>query len=374
MTHINVAIRPALEWAVMIACLALCGDLTMAATASSDVYTLPLGDSPSSYVNGVFFDGKYIWAAVQNPDGGVLVKLSTSGQTLATVGVGSGPDKIAFDGTNIWVTDYASSALTVVAENGNVVATIPLAPSANPEGILFDGKYIWVANNGGGLNSVSKFDISTRTLIGTYQVGLAPDAVAFDGTNIWVANTYNNNVWVIDRTTGAYLASYTTGSITVPLFPTGVIYDGTNIWVANGTGVNIGTSGSQGISSVSKIRPADGTILGTYTVGHLARDLVYDGTSIWVCNANDNTVSRLRAADVALLGTYPTGIEPRAIAFDGSKIWVADSGQNTLTIIAPQAGAGSSQGISGVTPAVVTQQAVGTVPGVGAALNVLLDN
>src|ERR1700679_317599 len=109
MTHVNVAIRRALEWAAMIACLALCGELAMAATVSSNVYTLTVGDSPSSYVNGVFFDGKYIWTAVQNPDGGVLVKLSTSGQILATAGVGTSPDKIAFDGTNIWLTDYASS-------------------------------------------------------------------------------------------------------------------------------------------------------------------------------------------------------------------------------------------------------------------------
>ena len=124
---------------------------------------------------------------------------------------------------------------------------------------------------------------------------------------------------------------------------------------------------------MEKIRPSDFTILGTYTVGHLARDMVYDGTSIWVCNGNDNTVSRLRAADVALLGTYPTGAEPRAIAYDGIKIWVANSAQNTLTVIAPS-NATPSQGITGVTPVVVTQRVVGTTPGVGAALNVLLDN
>jgi DNA-binding beta-propeller fold protein YncE len=371
MTHVNAAIRRALEGAVMIACLALGCDLAMAATTSSKIYTLTIGDSTSSTADGVFFDGQYIWGAVQNPDGGVLVKLSTSGQTLMTVGVGTSPDKIAFDGANIWVTDYASNDVRVVAENGNVLTTIPL-PSANPEGITFDGKYIWVANDGAGQNSVSKFDISTRTLIATYPVGIAPDAVAFDGTAIWVANTYSNAIWKIDRDTGKPLGGVASG-----LFPTSVIYDGAYIWFANGTGVNIGTSASQGISSVSKVRPSDFTVLGTYTVGHLARDMVYDGSSIWVCNGNDNTVSRLRAADVALLGTYPTGTEPRAIAYDGSKIWVANSGQNTLTIIAPigaSGNGGAAGGITGVTPVVFTQQAVGTVPGLGPALNVVLDN
>jgi DNA-binding beta-propeller fold protein YncE len=373
MTQANFSICRALEWGVRTASLALCSGLAMAATVSSNVYTLTIGDSSSSTVNGVFFDGHYIWTAVQNPDGGVLMKLSTSGQTLATVGVGASPDKIAFDGTNIWVTDYASSDVMVVAENGNVLATIPL-PSAYPEGIIFDGKYIWVANDGAGQNSVSKFDISTRTLIATYHVGIAPDALAFDGTSIWVANTYSNAVWKIDRTTGVPL-----GGDAALLFPTSVIYDGTNIWVANGSGVNIGASGSPGISNVEKIRPSDFTVLGTYTVGHLARDMVYDGTSIWVCNSNDDTVSRLRAANVALLGTYPTGTAPRGIAYDGFKIWVANSGQNALTVIAPQTitasgNGGPAHGITGVTPVVVTQRVVGTAPGVGPALNVLLDN
>jgi DNA-binding beta-propeller fold protein YncE len=374
MTPVNVAIRRALEWAVMFACLALGSDLATAATASFNVYTLTLGDSTSSTVNGVFFDGQYIWSAVQNPDsGGVLVKLSTSGQTLATVGVGQTPDKIAFDGTNIWVTDYTSSDLRVVAENGNVVATIPLAPTANPEGIIFDGKYIWVANNGPFQNSVSKFDASTRTLIGTYPVGLSPDAVGFDGTWIWVANTYSNAVWKLYRATGAPLLG-PLGSRNTGLFPTALVFDGTNMWVANGTGVNIGAETSRGISSVWKIRASDFTVLGTYTVGHVARDMVYDGTSIWVCNMNDNTVSRLRAADVALLGTFQTGTAPRAITYDGVKIWVANAGANTLTVIAPQTPQGISGAITGVTPVVVTQRVVGTAPGVGPARNALLDN
>jgi DNA-binding beta-propeller fold protein YncE len=369
MTHVNAAVRRALEWALMIACLIFGGGLAMATTVSSNVYTLTLGDSPSSTVNCVFFDGHYIWSAVQNPDGGVLVKLSTSGQTLLMIGVGDVPDKIAFDGTNIWLTDYTSSDLRVIAENGTVLKVIPL-PSANPEGIIFDGKYIWVANDGANQDSVSKFDISTMTLIGTYPVGLDPDAVGFDGTSIWVANTDSNSVWRLNPATGAPLPG-ASGGISTGLFPTAFAYDGTNMWVSNGSGVNVGSEASRGISSVSKIRVSDFTIVGTYTVGHVSRDMVYDGTSIWVCNMNDNTVSRLRAADVALLGTYPTGASPRAIAYDGIKIWVANASQNTLTVIAPQT---ATQAITGVTPVVVTQPAVGTTPGLAGARNVLLGN
>jgi DNA-binding beta-propeller fold protein YncE len=321
---------------LVLAFLAVGSDAGRAANVSSNVYTLPVGDSPASIVNGVLFDGKYIWAAVQNPDGGVLIKISRSGVVLSTTAVGSSPDEMAYDGANVWLTDYASSDVTIVNAAGNVINTIPL-PSANPEGIVFDGQYVWVANNGVGANSVTKFDAASQTQLATYPVGLNPDGVAFDGTYIWVTNSYNNNVWTIDRNTGAFVNSYSTG-----IFPVSIVYDGANMWVGNGTGVNVGV-GVSGLGTVTKIRAADGTILGSYTVGNHVRGMVYDGSSIWVCNGNDSTVSRLRATDVALLGVYATGNSPRAVAFDGSKIWVANSGADTLTVIIPNAQSPTAQ-------------------------------
>ena len=132
---------------VVLSSLALGGKLAGAETTTAKVSTLTIGDSTSSVVNCVFFDGQYIWAAVQNPDGGVLQKMTQSGAILFTTGVGSAPLEMASDGANIWVTDYTSSDVKVVAKTGAVIKTISL-PSANPEGIVFDGKYMWVANNG----------------------------------------------------------------------------------------------------------------------------------------------------------------------------------------------------------------------------------
>jgi hypothetical protein len=234
---------------------------------------------------------------------------------------------MAFDGTNIWVTDYTSSDVMVVNQSGAVVSVITLNPAAHPEGIVFDGTYMWIANNGQGMDSVSKLSVAAKALVASYPVGHAPDGVGFDGSRIWVTNSYNNNVWTLSKDTGQQLAAYWTGT-----FPLTVIYDGTNMWIGNGTGVNVGPP-VPGIGSLTKIRATDGTALGTFTVGHHVRGLVYDGTSVWACNGNDNTVSRVRANDVALLGTYPTGKAPRAVAFDGTNIWVANSGENSLTLI-----------------------------------------
>jgi DNA-binding beta-propeller fold protein YncE len=313
---------------LVVAELALGCKMAFATTSSLDVFTIPIGNSQSSNVNSVIFDGQYIWAAVQNSNGGALEKISKSGTVISVTRVGSAPIEMAFDGANIWVTEYTSNDVRIINENGAIVGNI-LLPSAHPEGILFDGKYIWVANNGAGMNSISKFDAAAKSLINTYIVGLNPAGVAFDGTNIWVTNSYNGNVWKINRNTGERLGSYTTG-----IFPQSIVFDGKNMWVGNGSGVNLG-SGVADFGSVSKIRAADGAALGTFIVGNRVRGLAYDGTSIWICNSSDNTVTRLRASGVALVGTYRTGKSPRAVAYDGSKIWVANSGDNTLTVIAP---------------------------------------
>jgi YVTN family beta-propeller protein len=311
--------------AAMLAALALSSATAAAKTVQYQIHTLAVGDSKQSFVNGILFDGQYIWAAIENPDGGVLEKLTASGAVASTTGVGSMPDSIAYDGTNAWVTNYESGTVSVVSSNGQLLNTIAIPGSpSNPEGIAFDGQSVWVANDSAA-NSVTKIDAKSQTIVGTYPVGRAPDAVAFDGTHIWVANSNSNAVWLLNPQTGKVVNGFPTG-----LFPTDLVYDGANIWVSNGFAASLG------VGSVTKIRATDGAPQGTFTVpGTQLRGIAYDGRSIWVCNSISNTVSRLRTQNVALMGTFPTGLNPRAAAFDGDKIWIANSGQNALTVIVP---------------------------------------
>jgi DNA-binding beta-propeller fold protein YncE len=364
MSHDKNSMRKALQLVAMlaaVAAVAVGSRVVHAGEVASNVYTLRFIDAPANRPTAVLFDGRYIWVAIQYPGGGSLLKMTQSGALVSFTPVGATPIELAYDGANIWVTDYTSSDVRIVNANGTVVKIIPL-PGAKPEGIVFDGKYVWIANNGVGANSVSKFDALSMSLMATYTLGRDPDGVAFDGTFIWVTNSYNNDVWKIDRNTGAYIDGYATG-----IFPLSIIYDGANMWIGNGNGVEDGAS--TGFGSVTKIRAADGATLGTYIVGNHVRGLVYDGTSVWVCNSSNNTVSRLRAADVALLGTYATGLSPRSVAFDGTKIWIANSGENSLTIIAPQS---ASPPRSGFATEVVTQGAVVQRTSLGSALNQLL--
>ena len=73
----------------------------------------------------------------------------------------------------------------LLASNGATVGTYPAGSS--PDGVAFDGANIWVTNYGS--STVTKLLASTGAIVGTYPVGVYPDSVAFDGTNIWVANS-----------------------------------------------------------------------------------------------------------------------------------------------------------------------------------------
>ena len=98
--------------------------------------------------------------------------------------------------------------------------------------------------------------------------------------------------------------------------PWGVAFDGTNIWVSNANSNN-----------VMKLSQA-GTVLGTFAVGTSPRGLAFDGVNIWVANANSQNVTKLRASDGAKLGTFSLGpgTAPVGIAFDGANIWTANKG------------------------------------------------
>jgi len=146
-------------------------------------------------------------------------------QRSSTFTVGFQPYGVAFDGTNIWVTNSGSVSITKLrANDGTVLGTY--AVGFIPRGVVFDGSNIWVANSGS--DSITKLRASDGTVLGTYAVGFYPYGVAFDGANIWVTNSGSNDVTKLRANDGTVLGTYAVG-----FNPRGVIFDGNNIWVAN---------------------------------------------------------------------------------------------------------------------------------------------
>jgi hypothetical protein len=106
---------------------------------------------------------------------------------------------------------------------------------------------------------------------------------------------------------------------TLPGGAAGAAFDGENLWVTNLSG-----------GTVTKLRPSDGTILGTFNAGTAPIDVAWDGANIWIANASGNCVTKLRGSDGVVLGTYVVFDSVNRIAFDGTFIWVTCSGKITV--------------------------------------------
>ena len=101
----------------------------------------------------------------------------------------------------------------------------------------------------------------------------------------------------------------TTAHFPVGSQPYGLAFDGANIWSAN-----------YGDGTVSKLRAADGAVLGTFTVGFQPLGIAFDGANMWVANRGDGSITKLRASDGTVLGTFTVhDAGPYGVAFDGAK-------------------------------------------------------
>ena len=188
--------------------------------------------------------------------------------------------------------DITSGTLADVRLSGNVVLggqqiALPkwytaisttqstFAGGKSPIGVAFDGANIWVTNYFGG--NVSVLRASDGFHVMTPTVGNNPQHMAFDGANMWVVNEGDTTVSVLRASDGFHVFTPTVG-----VLPLGIAFDGAFMWVVN-----------YGNNNVSVLRASDGTHVFTPTVGASPRGIAFDGANLWVANFGDNTVTKL---------------------------------------------------------------------------------
>ena len=68
-----------------------------------------------------------------------------------------------------------------------------------PESIVSDGSYLWVGitmnADYSSASSVVKIDITTESIVETYEVGLGPTSLVLDGNNVFVGRTFYDENW-----------------------------------------------------------------------------------------------------------------------------------------------------------------------------------
>ena len=317
---------------------------TNAATNTISVKGLVMGtnyhDASFNEPYSLAFDGTNMW--VTNSNSSTIDKITPSG-TITVFSGFDGPSGIAFDGSHLWVTNYGGPS-GVQSGNGTIVDKVSLAGSIiasttvalAPTAIAFDGTNMWVASYVDGTSPGVVTEIaSTSAILRTATTSPGPNAIAFDGMNMWTANFGSND----DGSGHSVTKISPTGTSTTYVGagwngPTGIAFDGTNMWTANyglldyeGPGFTDLVLGING-DSVTKVSSSGAMTLYTGTGGEPAA-IAYDGTNMWTANYDGTNSEGGSVSEVGPSGSivtyYGVGYNPAGIAYDGTNMWVANS-------------------------------------------------
>jgi len=303
-------------------------DPALVATLRWDLLPRGYGDFPvETKPDGIAFDGTNIW--VTNGGSNSVTKLrAVDGLKLDTYKVGGSPMGIAFDGTSIWVANARSdNVMQLRPSDGLVLNTYTVGDG--PTALAVANGIVWVITSKA--KTVSRLNVKTGANLGKLVIqNRAPLYVAFDGANFWVSSTGSQ---------GSGLSVFSPDGVPLPspdlrlpgsfdtLGETGdLVFDGSNMWVSDKVA-----------GLVLKVSASDPKLITAFRVIGASR-LAYDGTYIWVTN-DSAQVTKLRASDGANMGTvmiqntqspFP-GFIAGAIAFDGNNIWVTNYYDNSVS-------------------------------------------
>jgi len=222
---------------------------------------------------GMAFDGANVWVA--NSLSNTVTKLrARDGKVLSTFKTGGAmPWFLAFDGQNIWVTNEGEATISELrASDGTLIGKY--RDKLGVAGIAFDGTYMWVTSFASPVVTRYRLD---GTQAGTFKVGLSPMNMAFDGANMWVANNGEQSVTKIRASDGKLLGTFNTGNA---LGPYGIAFDGQNLWISGGP-------------YIVEMRPSDGKLLLQEELTGSLGAVGFDGANIWVAGYAANVAYKL---------------------------------------------------------------------------------
>lgn len=187
-------------------------------------------------------------------------------------------------------------------------------PGGIPFGLAYDGTALWVADFAG---PVVKLDPSTGARLLTVATEGAPYGALFDGESIWISVIFTNqerdHVLKIRPSDGTILAR-----VEVAPRPFKATYHDGVVWVPSHSG------------TVTRIDAASGTFLGESIIGGLpTAAAVHRGELAVTDGSEEGTVVFLSLSDGSCLrrcsseGSYPYGL-----VSDGRLLWVDNGGDD----------------------------------------------
>jgi len=184
--------------------------------------------SPSNYMTGLTFDGKYLWAADRKTD--LLYKIDpSSGKVLKTIeSPGYWPLGLAWDGQYLWNIDRdAKKIFKIDPKNGRILHVFDF-PTSRPQGIAFDGKLLWISDQSS--HSLNQISLDDGTTIRSIPAPTArPNGLTFDGKYLWVTDRLKNEIYMVYPERGDVIMILPSPGP----YPNGLAWDGHSLWTVD---------------------------------------------------------------------------------------------------------------------------------------------
>ena len=196
--------------------------------------------SPYTYSMGLGCDSRYIWNNTAfSHDFSRIDPLTHAVVNTFTPAYGN--RDIAFDGTNLWASDWSSYCIYKYdTTNLAILATYDPGFSGHAHGMAWDGYYLWVGEEDGQIYKMNTTGGTIRSIPSPATYPSDPRGLAFAGGHLWVGHQGYGRIYEIDTITGAIINFYTSpGAVPSQRFQQGLDFDGQYLWSTVGGAANV---------------------------------------------------------------------------------------------------------------------------------------
>lgn len=240
---------------------------------------------------GIAFDGTYLY--ISHFISGDIIKMTITGEVLASYPISYGLHQVVFDGVDLWVTSYYEGKIYKLSTSGTSILSYD--SGRYPVDLTVADNKIWVGLfdftfhpfGTGGLLKLN----NNGTLNAEYSIGENPLGIDFGDHHIWTANFLTGDVFKVNASNGTVDLTFNTGITDAAILH-----------------LSYSTYGNYILLTISK----------DYSSYNLPNSL--------------NVVQIRSAATGALVETVPVGIDPRNVSIDEFHWgYVAGYGDGTVT-------------------------------------------